>query len=78
MVPIKVKNNDKAGYALEEASLIISGLKLSMNIRNLIMETGAQNARLDFSDVLLGSMECCVYSVLKSEQLMGGGLGQAL
>lgn len=42
------------------------------------METGAQNARLDFSDVLLGSMECCVYSVLKSEQLMGGGLGEAL
>lgn len=30
------------------------------------METGAQNARLDFSDVLLGSMECC------------GGLGEAL
>lgn len=38
MVPIKVKNNDKAGYALEEASLIISGLKLSMNIRNLIIQ----------------------------------------
>lgn len=28
--------------------------------------------------MLLGSMECCVYSVLKSEQLMGGGLGEAL